>query len=240
MPPQPTRPLFSNPKVNDTEQSMDRSIIENTKAGFSLAEFRSARDKTFEAVNRISQSIKVGMNEDEGNLVVKTILSEMGSAKSWHKGFIRFGANTLKGFSDKSETGVRLQSDDIYFIDIGPVWGEYEGDGGDTFAVGNNPEMVRCAQDVKTVFHLTSEAWKKSGLTGKELYEFADQAAKKLGWTLNLDINGHRLADFPHAVYFRGGLSEVEFKPTSNLWMLEIQIRHPTLSFGAFYEDLLS
>ena len=219
---------------------MERSIIENTKADFSLADFRSARDKTFEAVTRISRAIKVGMNEDEGNFVVKTILTEMGSLKSWHKGFIRFGANTLKGFSDKSEPGLCLQPDDIYFIDIGPVWGEYEGDGGDTFAVGNNSEMVRCAQDVKTVFRLTSEAWKNSGLSGKELYAFADQTAKNLGWTLNLGIDGHRLSEFPHAVYYRGGLAEVEFKPTSNLWMLEIQIRHPTLPFGAFYEDLLS
>ena len=223
---------------------MIQAKIETTKATFSIEDFRRARDKTFEAVTQISKAILVGMTEDEGNLIVKSVLAEMGCTKSWHKGFVRFGVNTLNGFSDPSKKGIVLQPNDIYFIDIGPVWGEYEGDGGDTFAVGNDSEhsveMHRCAKDVKTLFQLTAEEWKRAGLTGKELYDFADRAAKKLGWELNLGIGGHRLADFPHAIYFKGSLSDMNFKPTANLWMLEIQIRHPTLQFGAFYEDLLS
>lgn len=31
-----------------------------------------------------------------------------------------------------------------------------------------------------------------------------------------------------------------EKAPTANRWILEIQIRHPSRNFGAFYEDLLS
>ena len=29
-----------------------------------------------------------------------------------------------------------LAEDDIYFVDIGPVWRHWEGDGGDTFTTG--------------------------------------------------------------------------------------------------------
>ena len=29
------------------------------------------------------------------------------------------------------------------------------------------------------------------------------------------------------------------FRPSSGLWVLEIQIRHPSREFGAFFEDLL-
>jgi ribosome recycling factor len=34
-------------------------------------------------------------------------------------------------------------------------------------------------------------------------------------------------------------LSAVNFAPTTDLWVLEIQIRHPGRQIGAFYEDLL-
>jgi hypothetical protein len=34
-------------------------------------------------------------------------------------------------------------------------------------------------------------------------------------------------------------MAGVDFKPSACAWMLEIQIRHPELAFGAFYEDLL-
>ena len=60
-----------------------------------------------------------------------------------------------------------------------------------------------------------------------------------MGWELNLDTSGHRLADFPHEALYSGSLSAVNFAPTTDLWVLEIQIRHPERQIGAFYEDLL-
>jgi hypothetical protein len=56
---------------------------------------------------------------------------------------------------------------------------------------------------------------------------------------LNQEVDGHRVGDFPHQVFFRGGMSELDFKPGAGVWILEIQIRHPTLSYGAFYEGSL-
>jgi hypothetical protein len=37
--------------------------------------------------------------------------------------------------------------DDIFFIDIGPTWQEWEGDGGQTFVTGEDSEKARCAAD---------------------------------------------------------------------------------------------
>jgi methionyl aminopeptidase len=45
----------------------------------------------------------------------------------------------VKDFEDTSERDVRLRDGDIFFIDIGPIWGDTEGDGGETFVVGQNP-----------------------------------------------------------------------------------------------------
>ena len=58
-------------------------------------------------------------------------------------------------------------------------------------------------------------------------------------WVLNLDIKGHRVSDFPHAIYKGGKLGDLADTPNGGLWILEIQIAHPTRAFGAFYEDLL-
>lgn len=52
-------------------------------------------------------------------------------------------------------------------------------------------------------------------------------------------MNGHRLGDFPHAVYFKGKLGEIDIIPKEKLWVLEILIRHPRKNFGAFFEDLI-
>ena len=49
----------------------------------------------------------------------------------------------------------------------------------------------------------------------------------------------HRVSDFPHKVHYKGNLGDQDFTPAPNLWILEIQLRHPTENWGAFYEDLL-
>jgi Xaa-Pro aminopeptidase len=214
-------------------------ILEKTKDGFSEDLFFQIRDRSFEAVRRIADRIQVGMLEEDANKMAIDTLRKMGTRQGWHKPYIRFGSNTIKTFGADSEPGIRLGEDDIYFIDIGPVWEQYEGDAGETFVTGNNPEFQRCAQDVKRIFQQVSDKWKQEQLSGEALYQFAERTAQQMGWVLNLDLSGHRLGDFPHDVHYAGGLTTIPFCPSPKLWVLEIQIRHPELPFGAFYEDLL-
>ena len=44
---------------------------------------------------------------------------------------------------EKSEPGVVLGDNDIFFVDIGPIYGDTEGDAGDTFVVGDDPDHLR-------------------------------------------------------------------------------------------------
>jgi hypothetical protein len=99
--------------------------------------------------------------------------------------------------------------------------------------------MLRIARDVRCIFDDVAARWRAAGLTGQALYAYAAERATALGWQLNLEMNGHRLSDFPHAAFHKGPLAEAPFTPTGGLWVLEIQIRHPERPFGAFYEDLL-
>lgn len=122
--------------------TVDKTLsIETHKDNFSLEEFFAARSKTWEAINTISKQICVGMLEEEANEVVKSTLQEMGTRQGWHKPYVHFGQNTVKTLFETPEPGIRLGEDDIYFIDIAPVWNGYEGDAGHTFVTGSNPEL---------------------------------------------------------------------------------------------------
>ena len=61
-----------------------------------------------------------------------------------------------------------------------------------------------------------------------------------MGWVFNHHVKGHRVGDFPHAVHKPPALGAIGHVPAGDLWILEIQIRHPSRPFGAFHEDLLS
>jgi Xaa-Pro aminopeptidase len=219
--------------------TQDAAAIEKTKAGFSIEKMLETRAKAQQAVSRIAAQVQVGMLEEDANKMVIDTLREMGATKAFHKPYIRFGSNTTKTFGADSDPGIRLGEDDIFFIDVGPVWEEYEGDAGDTFVTGRNPELKRCALDAKQIFNDVAKKWKAEKATGVELYHSAEQMAKDLGWVLNLDLGGHRLGDYSSAEHYEGPLSEISFHPSPNLWMVEIHIRHPEQEFGAFYEDLL-
>ena len=197
------------------------------------------RTRTRGALREIAGRITPGMSEDAGRTLAATVLRDAGLRKGWHKILVRFGQNTTKNFEDPSTPGVVLGDDDIFFLDIGPIYEGCEGDAGDTFVVGDDREMTKAAEDVKSIWTATRHRWLHDGLTGVLLYQFAEETAQQLGWQLNLELTGHRLSEFPHDAHYDGTLDRVDFRPSDLRWMLEIQIRHPNRDFGAFFEDLL-
>jgi Xaa-Pro aminopeptidase len=182
--------------------------------------------------------IKPGMLESEATARGKEILAELGMDRIWHPLLIRFGANTLKTFKQRSDGDPVLGEDDIFFIDMGVVWQGHEGDAGATYTTGSDSQMIACAAAAKELFDRVEAFWRK-GVSGVELYRYATEQAEAMGWVLNLNIKGHRVSDFPHAIHRGGDLGDFEQAPNAGVWILEIQIAHPTRPFGAFYEDLL-
>ncbi|MGO9453225.1 MAG: M24 family metallopeptidase [Candidatus Binataceae bacterium] len=213
--------------------------LERTGDKWSLDALMGARAKTKAAIAAIAENITPGMLEEDARQMAKGVLEAAGSTKGWHKILIRFGPNTIKNFEDPSERGVALGADDLFFIDIGPVWGDTEGDGGETFVTGSDPDMARCKDAVKRIFHLVREKWLTTGMGGAALYEFAQKTTADMGWILNMELTGHRLSEFPHSAYYDGTLAAVSMRPSPNLWVLEVQIKHPTKPIGGFFEDLL-
>jgi len=217
----------------------ERTKIEAVGENYDADMMLIARERTRKAIRDIAAGIHPGMPEEQGVEMARKVMKDAGLLRGWHAMLVRFGTNTLKDYAEPSDPGVVLQENDIFFIDIGPVWQKWEGDGGDTFVTGNDPDMLRAARDVHVLFDETHTKWREEGASGKALYRFAEERAREMGWVLNLKMDGHRLADFPHKALHAGPLAAAFFTPSSDLWVLEIQIRHPTRRFSAFYEDLL-
>nr|WP_153335208.1 MULTISPECIES: M24 family metallopeptidase [unclassified Pseudomonas] len=201
---------------------------------------RRAQANTWKAIETLSALIKPGMHETEAVALGKQVLADLDMQRIWHPLLVRFGANTLKTFKQRSDGDLVLGENDIFFIDMGAVWEGHEGDAGETFVTGNDPEMKACAEAAKTLFERVQAKWKNEQVAGLELYRYAQEQAKDMGWVLNLDIKGHRVSDFPHAIHRGGDLGDFDHYPNKGLWILEIQIAHPSKAYGAFYEDLLA
>jgi methionyl aminopeptidase len=215
--------------------------LEKVKSDFSAEKLASAQARSWEAVHAIAERMEPGMLESEAREIAQQVLKQKGAERFWHRTHVRFGVNTLRTFSDTSLPGVRLQNRDIFFLDIGPVFDGYEGDAGKTFTVGEDPEMRRAAEDTRFLFKLVRDYWAEKNVTGKALYAFATQQATQLGWEFILrGASGHRIGDFPHALYHRGNMESLQIIPAAQRWVLEIQLKHPTRQFGAFHEDILN
>lgn len=206
---------------------------------YSLGKMLHARHRTFDAIHRIAAQVQPGMTEQQAKLLAKATLEEMGMERIWHAIVIRFGSSTLKTFRQKNDPDQVLGEDDIFFIDLGVVWDGHEGDGGASFVSGSNPDMRACVDACHALWQMVSQHWQATGCSGTALYDYAAERAAALGWQLNLEVRGHRVSDFPHAIYQAGKLGDFAACPDTGLWILEIQIRHPVLPYGAFYEDLL-
>ncbi|HEY0200492.1 MAG TPA: M24 family metallopeptidase [Burkholderiaceae bacterium] len=215
------------------------SVQEAVGARFSLPAMLHARERSWAAVRRIAASVRPGMREGDACAQATAILHDMGMQRIWHQTLVRFGASTLKIFKEPIDPERVLGEKDIFFIDIGTVWDGHEGDAGATFTVGGDAAMQACADAARALWLQVAAQWRSQGMGGHALYAYAAEQAQAMGWRLNLDIKGHRVCDFPHAIYRAGNLGDFALCPRTGIWILEIQIAHPTLPFGAFYEDLL-
>ena len=214
--------------------------IERVGPHYTEAAMLETRQQSWDALNDIAAHMLPGMTEEQGIEAAKRILKARGMLRGWHQVCVRFGRNTVREYGNPSEAGVVLGADDIFFIDIGPLWNNCEGDVGATFVLGNNPEMLRAQTEVDQLWRKVRDYWHTAQPTGVALYQYATAQADAMGWELNLKrMSGHRIGDFSHDDAYDGLLSTVTITPQSMRWILETHIRHRTLPFGAFREDIL-
>jgi Xaa-Pro aminopeptidase len=219
--------------------SAARERAERVGTGHRHAVMVEARRRTRAAVRDIARRVMPGMAEEEGLELARRTLRARGFEEDWTAPYLRFGANTRKRYGEPSEPGVVLGREDVWFVDVGPLWRNHECDFAETCVVGSDPERRRMVRDVHDIFDRTSRHWREARATGVELYRYAAAQAGERGWQLDLEMAGHRVGVFPHAAFYDGTLAQADFTPSAGLWMLEIQLRHPDRPYSAFFEDLL-
>lgn len=219
---------------------LNSSQKESVGSAFKEDSLQIAQEKAWRALANTAARIQPGHTEKEALAFLKESLKTEGVEKIWHPPQIRFGENTVKPFGERGAPGVTLKENDLFFLDIGPVFEGHEGDVGTTYTIGNDAQMLKIAADAKAVFEEVRHEWKASGKSGHALYEFASRCAREKGWILSFDgASGHRVSDFPHAIHYRGKLKTFDGTPTANRWILEVHLLDPAGRFGAFHEDLL-
>ena len=196
--------------------------------------------------------IAPGRTEDE---VAKAIFAlaetRFGVVQHWHRQIVRSGPNTLTTAADYPEPRT-IEADDTVYVDLGPVFEEWEADIGRTYAVGKDPEKHRLAADLPQVFEQVQRHYHASpNITGSELYAYAQVAAEKSGWVFGGAIAGHWVGEFPHTRWpgeraFKAIWPEntAPMRTPDHLgrernWILEIHLVDRARTFGGFYERLL-
>jgi hypothetical protein len=156
----------------------------------------------------------------------------------WHPLLVRFGANTLKTFKQRSDGDPHLGEEDIFFIDMGVVWQGHEGDAGATFTTGSDPQMIARAAAAKDLFDRSKAFGAASGCPAWRFMTMPPLRQRPWAggsiWTSRVTGSAIFPCDLPG-----GDLGDLDQCPNTGLWILEIQIAHPERPFGAFYEDLL-
>ena len=90
--------------------------------------------------------IRPGVTEKGLNAEIYALAQELyGITTYWHKRIVRAGKNTLLPYADNPADHT-IGDDDILFLDLGPVFEQWEADFGRTFVLGSDPLKLRCAR----------------------------------------------------------------------------------------------
>jgi len=177
---------------------------------------------------------------------------DFGVTVNWHKRIVRAGPNTVCTFHEKPPVRI-IAPDDTVYLDLGPVFGEWEADLGRSYALGEDPDKKRLVADLPRLFDAVKAHYRASpDITGAELYAFARRAADEAGWVFGGKIAGHIVGEFPHIQRIPGEPDLHRIAPANPRRMrdpddngderhgiLEIHLVDSMRSYGGFYERLL-
>jgi Xaa-Pro aminopeptidase len=197
--------------------------------------------------------IRPGARESEINDSVYALAHSMyGISRYWHKRIVRAGRNTLAAY-DENPPDLTVGEDDIAFLDLGPVFEEWEADFGRTYVVGNDPRKHKLRRDIEEAFASGKRYFHEHPeITAAELYAYAQKSAAQAGWEYGGPIAGHLIGIFPHEKIPGDKITLYVHPENHNRmrlpdasgrerhWILEIHFVDRAQGIGGFYEELLT
>jgi Xaa-Pro aminopeptidase len=184
--------------------------------------------------------------------ILKLAKSKLGVDVFWHKRIVRAGKNTLCPYKEDPPDLI-LKDDDILFLDLGPVFEEWEADFGKTYVIGNDPIKLKLKNDIETSWiSLKKQIQDLPNMSASEVFHLANKEATKNGWEFGGEIAGHLIGKYPHEKLEKGNFkyyihpdNHTKLKENSlngkinNHWILELHFVHAEKQIGAFVEGLL-
>jgi len=175
-----------------------------------------------------------------------------GISTYWHKRIVRAGRNTLAPY-DENPPDLMVGEDDILFLDLGPVFEEWEADFGRTFVIGSDPIKLKLRDDIAKAFADGKKYFQAHPeITGVELFKYAEKLAERYGWEFGGAIAGHLIGQFPHeripgdkvTLYVHPEnprrMRDLDSNGQERHWILEIHFVDRARQIGGFYEELLT
>jgi Xaa-Pro dipeptidase len=217
-----------------------------------LLDAQKKADALFSAV-QTQNLIRPGAKESEINESVYALAGSMyGISRYWHKRIVRAGRNTLAPY-DENPPDLTVAEDDIVFLDLGPVFEEWEADFGRTYVVGNDPLKLKLCWDIETAFASGKRYFHEHPeITAAELYAHAQELAVQAGWEYGGPIAGHLIGVFPHEKIAGDKITLYVHPQNPNRmqlpdasgrkrhWIFEIHFVDRARQIGGFYEELLT
>jgi Xaa-Pro aminopeptidase len=220
-----------------------------------LQELYTAQDQAVDLFDAIIDEglIRPGVTEtDVSKEILALARDRFGVVCHWHKRLVRAGVNTLSPYSDNPPNRL-INDDDIVFVDLGPVFAEWEADFGRTYVLGDDPVKHKLVADLPIAFDRAREAFEADvSITGEQLYDRCRDIAADLGWTYGGPLAGHLIGEFPHKKIYksqringivpgnRTPMRDPDRNGLDRFWILEIHLTDPKLGIGGFYEELLN
>ena len=217
-----------------------------------LIEAEDIAKKLFDSIEE-NQLIVAGKSEKELNDEIFTLAENLfGIKKYWHKRIVRSGENTLSPY-DENPPNLIIQSDDILFLDFGPILDEWEADLGRTYVIGNDFHKLQLKESVELAWY-EAKNWfdQQKELTGAGFWDFIVDLANKFGYEYGGEMAGHLIGHFPHEKLEpqNYGLYIHPKNPNDMLlpdrhgnkreWILEIHFVDKKRKIGGFFEQLLT
>jgi hypothetical protein len=214
-----------------------------------------AQDISIQCFKAIEENnlVIAGKSEEQLNAEVCDLaLRKFGIENHWHKKIVRSGENTLAIYPDNPPNRI-IDTDDIVFIDLGPIVEGYEADIGRTYVLGDDPRKLKLKKDVEAAWY-TIQQWyqQQTVVKASALFQFAVDKARELGWEFGGEIAGHIVGKFPHEQPADPKSLELDVHPDNHNdmflldasgnnrhWILELQFVDREYEIGGYFEQLL-
>jgi Xaa-Pro dipeptidase len=217
-----------------------------------LLQAQQKADELFKAVEN-ERIVRAHVLESQINQDIYDLAERMfGISTYWHKRIVRAGRNTLAPY-DENPPDLMVGEDDILFLDLGPVFEEWEADFGRTFVIGSDPMKLKLRDDIARAFADGKKYFQDHpDITGVELFKHAEKLAAQYGWEFGGAIAGHLIGQFPHeripgdkvTLYVHPDnprrMRGLDANGQERHWILEIHFVDRARQIGGFYEELLT